>query len=43
MDDVYKLLALFGAVAAVILAADYGLFGAKAKDLAKRVRDWWSL
>lgn len=43
MGDVINLLAVMGAVAAVILAADYGLFGLRAKDLAKRVRAWWSL
>jgi hypothetical protein len=43
MNDVIILLAVMGGVAAVLMAADYGLFGAKAKDLAVRVRHWWSL
>jgi hypothetical protein len=42
MSSVITLLAVMVGLAAVVLAADHGLFGESAKNLARRMRDWWS-
>jgi hypothetical protein len=43
MNEIILLLAIIGLGACGLLAADYGLLGAQARELARRIRAWWSL